>query len=158
MRFPKKIVRYLGAGLSPLLGSDADPTTLTPAQQAAYKGKDNVLTARGNNINGFPVQRVAAGYVFDGVGAPGNMPVSVFVFDDNTGRWFKIANAALAIPLNTIVFLDVCTLLDFPNTREGEGMQSTGALEIAIVPQAPAGAPDGTYSIVLGCDVSNPGV
>lgn len=159
MRFPKKFVRYIGAGLSPLLGSDVDPTTLTPAQQKAYLGNDNVLVSRPQNTAGFPMQRVVVGWSYTGAGAPATAPVSVFIWDDLSLRWYKVYHAStVSIPANNVSFLDVCSLLDFPVSAPGEGLQPTGALEYAIVVTAPVAAPDGTYTIIAGCDVSNPGV
>jgi len=159
MRFPNKFVRYIGAGLSPLLGSDVDPTTLSPYVQKQYLGNDNVLVSRTLNVGGFPMQRVAIGWSYSGAGAPAVAPVTVFIWDDNSERWYKVYHASVvSIPVNNITFLDVCTLLDFPHTTPGAGMLPTGALEYAILVGAPVAAPDGMYTIIAGCDVSNPGV
>ena len=150
MQFPKTFKRYIGAGLAPLLGSDVDPTTLSAPAQKAYMGNANVLTSRMTNINGFPAQRILVGVNYEGAGAPAPIPLSVFLWDDTTERWYKIFHAvAPTIPVNHVLFVDTCSLLDF---------MTTSAMEVALVASAPAGAPDGTYTFVAGCDVSSPGI
>jgi hypothetical protein len=158
MNFPKSFVRYLG-GPIPALGSDANPTTLTLAQQAAYKTLDNVFSCRPQNTSGFPIQRVAMGVAYDGAGSPSAVPIASYVWDDLTCRWFKVQVAtAVTLDINSITFVDVPSLLDFPNTSLGAVLAPVGALEIALVPGFPTTHPDGTYTFVVGADVSNPGV
>ena len=160
MFFPNKFVRYVGTppagGIA--LGADVDPTTLTAAQQLTYKTLTNVLTSRLANTIGFPVQRVAVGCTYTGTGAPSAIPIVSHVWDDNTQRWFTLQQAAaISVAVNSITFVDVPSLLDFPTT-DGNGLRAVGALELAIVAAVPTTHPDGTYTFVTGCDVSNPGV
>ena len=160
MYFPNKFVRYVGAapagGIA--LGADADPTTLSVALQSAYKTLTNVLTIRLANTIGFPVQRIAVGCTYVGAGTPSAVPIVSYVWDDNTQRWFILQQAAaIAVAINSITFVDVPSLLDFPTT-DGIGLRAVGALELAIVAAVPTTHPDGTYTFVTGCDVSNSGV
>jgi hypothetical protein len=159
MRFPKKFERYVGEGPAKQLGDDVDPTTLTPAEQQDYRALDNVLTARANNINGFPVQRIAVGCAFEGTGTPDPIPLSIFIFDDLSARWYKMHHeTGPSITPGEMIFVDCVSLLDFPNTSQAGGMQSVGGTEVAIVPGELVDPPEGTYTFIIGADVSNPGI
>jgi hypothetical protein len=140
------------------LGADADPTTLSHAEQAAYRGFTNVITSRQANTIGFPVQRVAVGVHYEGAGVPSAVPVAIFLWDDSTQVWYRVQHAsAVTVNINSITFVDTPSLLDFPSVQ-GQGLRPVGALELAIVASVPTTHPDGTYTIIAGCDVSNPGV
>lgn len=161
MNFPMVFCRFVG-GAPPggvALGSDVAPTTLSLPLQADYKRASNVFTARAHNTSGFPVQRVAIGIAYDGAGVPTSVPISSYIWDDKTARWYKIQTvSAVTIDINSISWVDVPALLDFPNVSANGGLAPVGALEIAIVAGLPATHPDGCYTFVVGADVSNPGV
>jgi hypothetical protein len=148
MRFHKAFSRQVGGVSSdPVLGSDTVPTTL------GDQAKDNVLNASFNNINGWPSARIAVGYGYTGAGVALNLTADVFIWDDLTGRWFKLNAAALTLKPGQVQFFDCIGL---PQNALGE--TSTGSLEAFVKVTAAGGDPNGVYTFPLAPVLTGIGV
>ncbi len=148
MRFPTKFVRYVGtppAG-DKALGSDSTPTG-KPSSQL-----DNVLFSRFQNVNGWPVHRIACTY--EGPTSAPSVVARMFFYEDATGAWYKIGGDVTMAP-GTVSFFDVVALLDMPNT--GANLQDAMAGSVAQFLQVdwPAGSPaSGAYTFALAPDLT----
>lgn len=141
MRFGKHFSRRVGAGTSPVLGSDA-----VPAAPPSDKSNDNQLSWRANNVNGFPIQRVAVGYRCTVAGS--SLVATLYVYDEDSFAWFLASTGLLT--LGTVTYLDVPVLSD-------SVANSSGGLEMCLVVAAAGGDLDGTYTFSIGADLSNDG-
>jgi len=150
MRFPTLFKRQVGgASADPLLGSDADPNTLTPTISGLQQS--NVHNSPFATMTGWPGHRLAIGY--SGPMGALALPVSVFVFDEVVKRWFKVPQPApVTLIKDEIRFLDILGLLNGvqSNTRS----VSAGALEAYIKIDAAGADPDGVYTFIVGSDLT----
>lgn len=144
MRFPRKFLRYVGAeieGASPL-GSDSVPTG-SPSNPT-----DNQVELRLSNVNGYPVQRVVVGLVAP---APCSAIAHMYVGEDTSETWFE-SDLAKVLYSGTFAYFDAPVLADNSNVHH----RDTGSLEVCLVVEKPDDAPDGSYTFVIGGDVSCP--
>jgi hypothetical protein len=155
MKYPKRFDRDLGAtATNPLLGSDVLPTTLSPAAQRGLLGASNMHAATPANINGYPVQRVSVGYFYTGAGVAPDIAATVWIWDGNTERWFKTGSGTLKNA--TVQWFDAPALCNPPQgVMTGQATGTSGSIDVLVVPEKPGGAPDGTYTFIVGADVSN---
>jgi hypothetical protein len=111
-----------------------------------------VFETRTKNIDGFPLQRIVAGFR----GPPGvRLDISAFVFvsetnDDPVG-WFEGGRHEQVRP-GTFVYFDVPTLLDSP----GAGQPGSAGTTCVMFVVTSRGDYDGDYVLVAGSDASNP--
>lgn len=151
MRFPVYFKRIKGAGTLPLLGSDTKPTVSTPktAYYASMPGKtgDNILSHKLQR----PMNRVAVGWWYEGGGAaPATLPVTIYVYDENSEKWYEAATSTLVN--GKITYLKCTALADPPQTAANMGTPQHG-VDVLIVVEDNSGA-DGTYHFVAGPDTA----
>ena len=155
MRFPLMFQRQVGGASSdPALGSDTVPTHVSgPTEQKLLAGK-NVLQTRLQNIVGWPVQRVAIGYAYAGVGVAPNLSCDAYVWEDESERWYKVTDTPVTLKPYQLTFIDSPIMIDTPRAGSS-GASSPGALEVLFI-VSNGGAPvNGVYTIVAGGDASN---
>lgn len=164
MRFPFQIVRYfitIPAGEFGL-GTDGLPNAFggQPENYAGVRAaRTNVFAARLCNINGWPIQRVAVGYKYEGAGSPpGTLPITFWILDELSRNWYQMPSPATVLTLNTITFFDHPALADNQQTKSSEPdaivRREIGSLDVALV-IGNAGAVDGRYLFPVGADVSS---
>lgn len=149
MRFPKVFYRYKGTaptgGIT--LGTDAAPTTTPPV------GQDNIFTHRTHNVNGWPCHRIAMVCSYVGAGtAPTTLPVTMYLWEDSTQAWHKIA-AVKNLTLGQIAFFDTIGALDMSGISAEWANQMPGGEQIYVKVDDNSGA-DGQYIFALVADLT----
>lgn len=149
MRFPVYFKRRKGSGSDPLLGSDTKPTVASKKldyTSPAGPG-DNILSHKLQR----PMNRVAVGWWYEGGGAaPANLPVTIYVWDETSEKWYEAATGTLED--GTITYLKCVALADPPQTTANLGQPQHG-VDVLIVVEDNTGA-DGTYHFVAGPDTA----
>ena len=148
MKFPVKFSRFKGAAPagSIALGSDAAPTTQLPAATM-----DNLLSCRFNNINGWPIHRVAV--VYRPPSGALALTAQMWFWESNIGRWFAVGDAK-ALAANAVTFFDVIGLGDMPATDTSGNTNTMGSIAQVLVVTDPGAAPDGEHIIALAPDLT----
>ena len=141
MRFPTKFTRT-----ETTLGSDSGPPTTKPGIA------DNIGIYRFKNIDGFPAQRIVVGY-----GAPAGAPTlnaTLWMWDDTSEAWYKVNSAPQGMVPDALCYFDTPTLPDFTDVNH----IPPGPLVVALVVDTDPAIVSGTYTFIMGVDISNPGV
>lgn len=148
MRFPVYFKRRKGAGTDPLLGSDTKPTvTSTRLAYAAPNTSDNVLSHKLQR----PMNRVVIGWWYEGGGAaPANLPVTIYVWDDTSSKWYQAATGT--VTNGVLTYLKCAALCDPPQTAANLGQPQHG-VDVLVIVEDNTGA-DGTYHFVVGPDMA----
>lgn len=139
MKF-KSFTRFIGAGLSPLLGSDLAPVALnTRADNLQF-----IDHAAGE----LPVHRLAVAYHYTGAGPAPSVVVDAYLYDFTTHRFYKLASATLVN--------GVLNSIDLPSPIHVDdgGGAAPETLEVVLVPIAAGGEPDGTYEFGSAFDTA----
>lgn len=144
MRFPVYFKRRKGgSGSVPLLGSDTKPTVAS--KKSSYT--DNILSHKLQR----PMNRVAIGWWYEGGGtAPASLPVTIYVYDETSEKWYQAASGTLADGM--ISYLKCVSLADPPQIAANLGQPQHG-VDVLIVVEDNSGA-DGTYHFVAGPDTA----
>lgn len=147
MRFPVYFKRQKGAGANPAIGTDTAPTV---TDGHGSSSKDNVLAARvsGREIS---IARLAVGFWYEGAGAATVLPVTVWVWDTNSEKWYKASSGSLTN--GEITYLKLPVLADPPQTSANMGTPNAGGFEAMIV-VADNAIGDGVLHFVAGPDTS----
>lgn len=166
MRFPKHFTRLKGAGLTPLLGSDTFPTNTDGTFRRPSTNDDNVYFTKAVSTNGWPLTRVVVHGTYTGsTTVPAALVISVYVFEDRLNFWIKLPQSAASLvpstPAATVpaattpVYFDAVSLIDLPHRLADDDSPSSGAAAFLVLVADPgAGAPDGTYTFVVGGELS----
>lgn len=142
MRFPTYFKRGLNASPLPNVGSDTAPTF----SSGALKNVDNVLSHKLSR----PMKRIAVGYWYEGIGVAVTLPVTIFVFDEKSQKWYQASTGTLTN--GQLTYLRVSSLADPPQTQANLAVPQHGVDVLVIV--ANNSGPDGTYHFVAGPDSS----
>lgn len=162
MRFTHLFRRFLGAGTdaSKQFGQAGDLAPNTAGAGAVpmrpSDAVDSVLITRFTNASGWPVQRVAIGYSYIGVGvAPATLPnCALWIWDTRTDRWYRMPST-FTLTLDQVALSDVVAMMEGGPRSQAETFNPTaGSLEAWLSVPAPGGAPDGEYRFILGPDLS----
>ncbi len=145
MRFPVYFKRRKGAAPADLaaIGSDSAPTFATPVR----KNADNILSHKLSR----PVNRIALGYWYDpanGTDTPVVLPVTIYVGDENSDKWYEAATGSLTS--GKLTYLKVAALADPPQVQANMGQPSHGFDVMIVV--ADNSSSDGTHHFVAGPD------
>jgi hypothetical protein len=174
VKFPFRFDRRVGgAGPTPTLGNATDlarpGTPALPgaapnfgkgqADDPAQAGGSNVFSIRLWDAMGWPLHRIAVGY--HGPTAALNLPAVLWAFDQNLGVWLKVpqaeqvgSTAGVIIP-ESITFFDTLALSSLDATMsQGGGSARSGAAELCLVINVAGADPNGTYSFVMGGDLT----
>lgn len=150
MRFPVYFKRRKGgSGPVPLLGSDTKPTVASTKLDytSGSAPKDNVLSHKLAR----PMNRVAIGWWYEGGGsAPTNLPVTIYVYDETSEKWYAAAEGTLED--GAISYLRCVSLADPPQVQANLGQPQHG-VDVLVVVEDNSGA-DGTYHFVVGPDTA----
>lgn len=149
MRFPVHFQRRKGAGTPPLLGSDTKPTVASTKfdYTNAPAPNDNILSHKLQR----PMNRVAIGWWYEGGGsAPASLPVTIYVYDDTSGKWYEASTGTLAD--GKITYLKCVALADPPQIAANLGQPQHG-VDVLVIVEDNTGA-DGTYHFVVGPDTA----
>jgi hypothetical protein len=157
MRFPVTFTRRkVVAGPSPLVGSDAAPTTTAPSAKA-----DNILFCGLRDCNGWPVQRIAICWSSPDAVTPTPFNVDAYFWETATGHWYKINDAALSVKPNQLFFFDTVTISAPTATNstinQAGSPSQPGGMEIFIVVSDPGAQVNGTYNFAVGGDLTTVG-
>ena len=153
MRFPLYFQRRKGgSGNVPVLGTADTKPTFTSSKLDYTKGGTSP-SAPGDNILAHklqrPMERVAIGWWYEGVGAaPASLPVTIYAWDDTSGHWYEAATGTLAN--GKLTYLRCVSLADPPQVQANLGQPQHG-VEVLVIVEDNAGA-DGTYHFVAGPD------
>lgn len=147
MRFPVYFKRQKGAGPNPAIGSDAVPVVTT---EHGNTSKDNVLQLRISGL-AVAVARIAVGFWYEGAGAAAVLPVTVWVWDSNSSKWYKASSGSLTN--GEITYLKLPVLADPPQTSANMGNPNAGGVEAMIV-IADNAIGDGVLHVVAGPDTA----
>lgn len=151
MKFPASFTRYVGtvpAG-KVALGGDSLPTGRAPANQ------DNAYFGRFNNVNGWPVHRLAVTYTGPS-GAP-TLTASMYFFEDTTQTWYQIG-ASGTLTSGQVTFFDVICIMEMPNTVADLANATPGSIAQILIVEAPGGSPaSGAYTFCIGPDLTTQG-
>jgi hypothetical protein len=149
MNFHRVFYRYLGGGGPPgsiVLGTD---TVLT---RAPTGNDDNIMFSNVKNIDGWPVHRVAVGYVAPtGTAA---LPATGYIWEAQLGAWLQVGPAGTLTP-GQVTFFDTVALIDSSVNQSGldQGSPSRGNLAFMLIVGA-TGAPNGVHKFAIGADLS----
>ena len=149
MRFPAAFYRYIGAlpAGGKALGSDTVPAAGSPPNSTA----DNVLPCRFQNINGWPIQRIAVCY--NGPVGASNLTARMYFYEDQTQAWYQVGPQVTMVP-GTVSFFDVVALLEMPNTLQNLANAAPGSAEQLLIVDS-VGAAAGKYSFAMGPDLTS---
>ncbi len=143
MRFPVYFKRRIGgSGSIPTVGSDTAPTFAT----TALKNLDNILSHRLQR----PMKRVSIGYWYEGVGSIVTLPVSIYLFDESSAKWYLASTGTLTN--GQMTYLRCASLADPPQVQANLGQPGHG-IDVMIVVSNNSGG-DGTYHFIAGPDTS----
>jgi hypothetical protein len=163
MRFPTLFQRQKGVGGSALLaiGADPAPTSTTILQGTPPNAQqNNVLACKMADLNGWPVQRIVVAWSCDGA-APVALNGDLFFWEDRSARWYKINDTALSLKPNQLFVFDTFCICAQAPLQAGLGNPNSsanaGSMEIMLVVSDPGAAVNGTYTFVMGPDVTTVG-
>jgi hypothetical protein len=147
MRFPTIFKRILPATAgTKTLGTDTVPGAGVPPDSSA----DNLLVAKNNNINGWPVHRVAVTYFTD-AGAPIDLTAKMYFYEEASARWYLIGQGTLKN--GQVTFFDIISLADPPQTQKNLAAGNSGSISQILIVDAGA-APNGNYVFTMGPDLT----
>lgn len=141
MQFPVYFKRRVGAGNDPVLGSDSAPIVTTPK-----KSGDNVMSHKLSR----PMKRIAVGYWTDAA-APVTLPVSIWVWDAASEKWYRADAGTLTN--GQVTYLKCPSLCDPPQTQANLKNPQHGVDVLIIVSDNTATT--GTYHFVAGPDAAD---
>lgn len=117
--------------------------------------------SRLTNINGFPVQRLAIGYMPPAGNSAGLVTISCYVLDDTSGLWFKTPVSSdptsyVATPeVGALVYFDTPALPDFVDVHHND----PGKIKaFFLIGTAGTFDVDGEVLFPVASDISSPGV
>lgn len=150
MRFWTTFSRWVGPG-GPSLGSDTPPLGPPPAS-----GQDNLLiTDKSLNYRETgPTHRIAVAYAGPAGAAP--ITADVYLYEEDTGLWFKTSTASLTLTPDTITFFDATMVLSTAGRIHGDMGQPGGEIQCILVPNNPGGLPNGEYKFSMAPILSEP--
>lgn len=141
MRFPVYFKRQKGSvSTDPVLGSDSAPTVSSGPQ----KNKPHILSHKMTR----PMKRVDVGYWYEGAGTAVTLSVALWVFDENSLKWYLASTGTLTN--GQITYLRCPFLADPPPTSVNLNNPSHGT-DVMIIVSDNSG-PDGVYHFVAGPD------
>lgn len=162
MRFAHLFSRFLGAG-TPATKQLGQATDLAPNTAGASStplrpsdSVDNVIIGRMQNPSGWPLQRIAIGYSYIGVGpAPALTGCALWLWDARTERWYRMP-ATFTLTVDQIQISDVVGAMESGPRSQAELLNPTaGSLEAWLAVTNPGGPPpDGEYRFVVAPDLS----
>jgi hypothetical protein len=151
MKFPVKFERVEGT----TLGADVVPVGRETSAQL-----DNLLeVGRPQNVNGWPLHRIAVGYIAP-TSSPPSLTADLYVWDDNAAAWFLVDSKALVKPKSAatgaITWFDCVGLLEPPVNRKSmdDGSPSYGGVAFLLIVDDPGGSPSGTYTFTMAPDLT----
>jgi len=175
MRFPRKIVRTFPATTGKvtlftdtILPYQAKQTVQVVGEANARDAADpafgDIYDSRILNINGWPLQRVAVGYMPPATGSGGAViNGALWILDDNTGFWFQCPSARSSEMLysdvlteQAVTYFDVPAFPDFANVNQNASGSLRALLLTTLASGGPASA--GDYTFLVATDISNPGL
>lgn len=144
MRLPTYFKRRKGASPASLaaIGSDSAPTFATDGK---IQG-DNVLSHKFTR----PFDRIAIGYWYEGGGSAVTLPVTIYVFDESSSRWYEAATGTLTN--GKLTFLRCPCPCDPPPTQANMSKPSHGVDVLIVV--ADNTSPDGILHFAAGPDAA----
>jgi hypothetical protein len=149
MRFPVIFTRGKGAGApTPTLGSG----DTTPTVSSKYIDYVDPSSGKGDNVLHHklqrPMNRVAVGYWYTGVGTAADLPVTIWVWDAASEHWYEAASGTLKN--GQLTYLKCASLCDPPQVQANLGQPQHGVDVLVIISDNSSG--DGTYTFVVGPD------
>jgi hypothetical protein len=156
MRFPRTFRRQKGGASSdPALGSDSAPTTAEPSLQT-----DCVLACKIRDVNGWPVQRIAACWTTTAA-TPTALNASLYFFERATGHWYLINSSPLSMSANQLYFFDTVSIseptpLNSTLSQPGSPAQA-GSMELFLLVSDPGSQVNGVFTFALGPDLTTVG-
>lgn len=146
MNFNTPFLRTV-SGSGALTPADAAPTG-TPAASAG-----NQFAYQGQDINGWPVHRIAAIYT----GPQASISADLYVWEAQTQAWFKVSATPTVLTKNVIAYFPVPTIA--PMAGVTGNIQKSGGLgngmNVALVPIDPTGLANGTYTFAMAADLTS---
>ena len=144
MKLHTSFVRYVGAGLTPALGTDAVPSGL-PLVGSAVDLTGIIARCVHSVINGNPVQRLGLFYHYAGGGPAPTVVVTAYVYVAETNSWFSLGSITLTT--DVVGFLGVMgDVLPKKSTQPMDPGDAADTLEVVLVAAKPGGCPDGTFT------------
>jgi hypothetical protein len=159
MRFPVSFFRNKGGGKGTAIGSDSAPTTVMPGEGGG-QATDCILACKRQDINGWPVQRIAVVWTTT-AGSPVALNGSLYFWEDATQHWYLINATPLSMPPNQVVFFDIVTVAEPPPNaatlaQPGSPSQA-GGIQVFLLVADPGTAVNGTYMFAMAPDLSTVG-
>lgn len=160
MRFPLTFQRQKGGGTPPVLGGDA----MTTAKQQKYKDPslpfDNVLETALRDVNGWPVQRVVAGW-WTSAATPVALNANLYFWEEATGFWFLVNPTPVSMTPGGLYFFDTASIVE-PRPTSAQlaspgAAASAGGMTVMLVLSDPGTAVNGIYNVTMGPDMSTVG-
>jgi len=149
MKFPVVFKRYVGGPEGePVLGDDELPSG------KAHITQDNALFCRFNNVNGWPVHRVAVTYAYQGEGDAPTLTGTMYFYEDTTATWYQIGASGASMVPGTVTFFDVIAILEMPNTTSNLANATPGSIAQVLIVNTVEDAPDGTYLFGMAPDLT----
>ncbi len=156
MRFPLSFTRVKpAAGGSITLGADGDPNTAGPGSTVLKPGPNvtNLFSGRFTNSSGWPAQRLAVAYRYEGAGVLEALPCTVYFYDAASNYWYTLEDAK-KLTATKVTFCDVVSLLGGAQTSTTLGTPSQGSIEAYVRVGDAGAAPNGSHIISVGTDSS----
>ncbi len=147
MKFPAMFTRLKPATTGQItLGDDA-----VPAAGTGPTTQNNVLSYQFNNINGWPVHRIAV--LYSGPSAAIALKSNLYFYDEATKDWHRInATVDQLLTPNVVAWFDVVALAERAPTLSNAG-EVQGNLTVMLNVQT-GSTPDGTYKFAMGADLT----
>jgi len=93
--------------------------------------------------------------VYTGAGVPINLVAKGYIYDGTSEKWASVDSLSITLHPGDIAFLGIPQLIDAPQIPGGDPYVSTvDSIEFALVVQTDVLAPDGTYTFMMGMDIS----
>ena len=148
MRFWTTFSRWVGPG-GPPLGGDVPPIGPPPAS-----GQDNLLiTDKSLNYRETgPTHRIAV--AFAGPAGAFSIAADIYLYEEQTGLWFKTSASALTLTPDTITFFVTAMVLSTAKRIHGDLGEPGGEIQCVLVPQNPGGLPNGEYKFSIAPVIS----
>lgn len=154
MRFPCSFNRYYGTIPDGEIAMNADSAPTSPPS----KSQSNVLHSRPFNYQGWPAQRIAVAYTYEGATNPApDLTADLYFWEDSQEAWFKLNQSSVTLTSGEISYFDVVTAIEgaLTNNRLDGNSSSVGALEVCLVAKH-GGTPDaGIYKFSMAADMSS---
>lgn len=165
MRFPKSFTRTKGSGTL-LLGADTFPTNGDGTFRKPSANDTNCFFTKAVSTNGWPLSRIIVHAVYTGSATvPAALPIAVYVFEEHENFWFLLPQSATTLVPSTPssvpatatlpVYFNTVSLIDLPQRFTDDGAATSGAAAYLVIVGDPgAGAPAGSYTFIVGGELS----